>query len=72
MFHTETQRFFSCRENFFREPTFNICVPHCPDWKQDPVEISITVDVVVFLSYFSGFVASIAIIIISIVWHKAM
>ena len=68
------QKFFSCREDFIliHEPAFNACVPNCPAWKQDSVEVSITVDVVVFLAYFIGFVASIAILIISAIRHEAM
>ena len=67
-----TQNFFSCRDNFFREPNFNACVPICPDWRQDSIEVSITIDVVVFLAYFSGFVASIAVLVISVIRYEAM
>ena len=47
-------------------------MPTCPNWRQDPKEISITVDVVVFLSYFTGFAVSISILVISVLRHKSM
>ena len=66
------QSYFPCRESFFHEQQYNICVPSCPSWRQEPAAISILIDVVVFLAYFTGFVAAIAVLIISIIRHDSM
>lgn len=61
-----------CREDFFREEHFNTCVPICPNWKQDNKATAITLDVVIIISYTSGFVIAIAIVIISIIRRDSM
>ncbi len=68
----EEREFFPCREHFFREPAFNACVPHCPSWRQEPAGVSILIDVVVFLAYFTGFVAAIVILVLSVVRRDTM
>ena len=62
-----------CREDFFRDELFNnACVPICPTWRQDPVPISTLIDVVVFISYGTGLVTAIVIIVISLIRYKIM
>ena len=60
---------FECRENFFREETFNSCVPICPTWRQGSEATSIIIDVVIGVSYT---IIAIAIIIISIMRRGIM
>ena len=68
----EVQGYLPCRDNFFQEQQSNFCVPHCPSWRQDSASISIVMDVVIFISYLTGLVAAISIIIISIIRRNSM
>lgn len=61
-----------CREDFFREEHFNICVPICPAWRLNNKATTIAVDVVIGISYTSGFIAGIVIVVISVLRKKTM
>lgn len=70
---TMTDTLLECREDFFRDEFFgNVCVPICPTWRQDPELITTVIDVVVFLSYSTGFTTAIIIIVISVIRYKTM
>lgn len=63
---------FECREDFFRETTFNSCVPICPSWKQDTKAVTTFIDVVVIMAYSAGFIGSVIILVIAGIKNKTM
>lgn len=67
---TSTQ--LPCSEGFYREDPSSICVPSCFSWLQYSKAVSISIDVMVFLTAFLGFGAAVAVIVVSFLRRKRM
>ena len=61
-----------CTKGFYQENISSVCQPSCYTWIEYSEGLSIFSDVVVFISAFMGFVAAIAVIILSCLRHKKM
>ena len=61
-----------CSEGFYQENGSSICTPSCYTWRQFSKTVSILQDVIIFVSAFIGFVAAVAVIVISCLLHKRM
>ena len=63
-----------CQEGFSCSTVGNtsLCLPVCGSWKQYPDGVSLAIDVVIILSASIGFVASIAVLVISCIRWKRM
>ena len=63
----------NCSNGFYHENNSTICVPDCYTWTQySSRSVSISVDVITFISSFVGFMASITMIVISLFKRKIM
>lgn len=61
-----------CREDFFREEGSESCVPNCYTWREySPAEVIVT-DVVNILANSVGFIAGLAVVVISLIRFKRM
>ena len=67
-----TVEVLKCSEGFYRENNSIACQPSCHAWKLYKREVSIFIDVVVFISAVIGFLAAVAVISISCLVHKRM
>ena len=61
-----------CSKGFYQDNSSNVCIPSCYTLVQFSENISIFFDVMIFLSAFIGFLAAMAVIIISCLAHKRM
>ena len=61
-----------CSEGFYRENGSSICIPSCHTWLQYSRGLSISYDVVVFISAFIGYLISTVIIVLSYLVRKRM
>ena len=60
-----------CSEDFYRENGSSICVPSCYTWTQYSSKLlSNILDVILFTSTFLGFVAGVAVILLSFHQYK--
>ena len=71
-FDGPTDKPLDCREGFYREEPGGNCLPSCYTWLQNPKAVSITIDVVLFITAFVGFWAAVAVIVISLLRRKRM
>ena len=64
---------YNCSEGFYRENCSNVCIPNCYTWMQHKSKgVSKFKDFLILFSTFDGFIASVAVLIISAIKYNRM
>ncbi len=61
-----------CEEDFFRDNKSGRCVPRCGIWSEYSTVDLVTTDAIILLTAVIGFIASVAVIVISLMRYKRM
>ena len=61
-----------CTQGFYRENGSSVCIPSCHAWTEYEPTISIVIDVILFMAALVGFLAAVAVLVISVVRRKRM
>ena len=59
-----------CSKGFYRDNGSSACIPNCHTWKEYSDQLSLFMDVMVLIAAVIGFLASVAVLVISCLTHK--
>ena len=67
-----TVKTLECTQGFYRENESSACIPSCHNWTEYESTATIAIDVIVFIAALIGFLAAVAVLVISVVRRKRM